>query len=185
MEKVTIKQALKIFALTQGCYTAQEIKTTYKRLTLKYHPDRGGEKEVMQAILKAWEILKELQEVNIDDFFGKAELCDDYNDDAMIEKIRAAIVPLKDIKTPDVEVCGIWLYLHTDLRGEEMKKIRESLKEFGWAWGNKKKCWYYNPEPSRVKRSARRTGWGLDKIRGTYGSSKYKGNAGPNHRIGG
>ncbi|ODN41011.1 J domain-containing protein [Piscirickettsia litoralis] len=181
MDNFTIKQALKIFGLTSGIFSALEIKKTYKRLTMKYHPDReGGSKELMQALLQAWNILKGLSEVNASEIFAKdeqynANYSKQYANDAIIEKLKEALAAFKDFDSLDLEVCGVWLYLHTDLRGEQHKATREEMKTAGWKWAKNKGCWVFNPESEKTKRSARRTGWNMDKIRATHGSSKYKG----------
>ena len=37
--------------------SAQEIKKTYRKLSMKYHPDRGGDKETFQKINAAYQVL--------------------------------------------------------------------------------------------------------------------------------
>lgn len=179
MDKFTVKQAIKIFALAEGVYTAKEIKAAYRRLSMQYHPDReNGNVELMQAINQAWNVLSLVGDIDTNDYFGDQSPGNDYIDDAILQKLKEAVEALKGFQSPDIEVCGVWLYLHSDLRGDQHQEVRASIKAAGWRWSNKKKTWYYNPEPDNKKRSKRRTGWGFDKIRDTYGSNKYKGSHG-------
>lgn len=174
MEKFTIKQALKVFGLGEGEYTAKEIKFMYRRLSMRYHPDRkDGNAELMKAINQAWEVLSAIGDISANDYFNDWESTESYADDAIIQKLKKAIEALQGFANPDIEVCGVWLYLHSDLRGNNYKEIREAIKTAGWRWSVKKSVWYFNPEPKKVKRARHRKDWAFDEIRSTYGSNKY------------
>ncbi|ALT18973.1 hypothetical protein [Piscirickettsia salmonis] len=127
----------------------------------------------MKAINQAWNVLSEIGDINASDYFSDNDNTDFYSDDTIINQLKKAIEALNNLVNPDLELCGVWLYLHSDLRGENYKKTRELMKVAGWRWSTKKSVWYYNPEPQKVKRTKHRRGWELDKIRGTYGSNKY------------
>lgn len=51
------KQGLKLFGLNPG-YTKDELTQVYKQLSLKYHPDKGGDHGKMVKINDSYEVLK-------------------------------------------------------------------------------------------------------------------------------
>ncbi|MEO0261454.1 MAG: DnaJ domain-containing protein [candidate division WOR-3 bacterium] len=58
---MTLNQALKIFKLKEN-YTLEEVQKRFKKLCLKYHPDKTKDNEKFIKILEAREILiKNLQ----------------------------------------------------------------------------------------------------------------------------
>jgi curved DNA-binding protein CbpA len=42
----------------EGCTSLDEVKSRYKELALKHHPDRGGDTKTMQAINLEYESIK-------------------------------------------------------------------------------------------------------------------------------
>jgi DnaJ-class molecular chaperone len=52
------EKALKVLGLT-SFVTYSEIKLKYRELSKKYHPDFGGDKEKMDRLNKAFNLLKE------------------------------------------------------------------------------------------------------------------------------
>lgn len=52
--------------------TSDEIKKAYRRLALKYHPDRGGDQEKFKKVNEAYQILSDPQKRSQYDQFGKA-----------------------------------------------------------------------------------------------------------------
>lgn len=47
-----------------------QIKKSYRKLALKHHPDRGGDKEKFQEIQEAWEVLGDKEKRDIYDKHG-------------------------------------------------------------------------------------------------------------------
>lgn len=56
LEKLSYDEALDLFELENG-YTADDVNRKYKRLAMKFHPDRGGSVEQMQDLNDARETL--------------------------------------------------------------------------------------------------------------------------------
>lgn len=56
LEKLSYDEALKLFELPSG-YTADDVNRKFKRLAMKFHPDRGGSVEQMQDINDARDTL--------------------------------------------------------------------------------------------------------------------------------
>jgi DnaJ family protein A protein 2 len=51
-----------------------EIKKSFRKLALKHHPDRGGDKEVFQKIQTAYEVLSDKEKRDIYDKYGEEGL---------------------------------------------------------------------------------------------------------------
>ena len=47
-----------ILGLTKGA-TTDEVKKAFKRLAMKYHPDRGGDEDKFKEIKAAYELVKD------------------------------------------------------------------------------------------------------------------------------
>lgn len=54
--------------------TFDEIKKSYRKLALKHHPDRGGDKELFQEISNAYEILSDKDKRDLYDKVGEEGL---------------------------------------------------------------------------------------------------------------
>jgi hypothetical protein len=70
----------------------KEITKAYRKVARKYHPDRGGDKEVFQAVNKANEILQCLSQGSILEDLNSVEGCEH------VAKILEQALELKDKK---------------------------------------------------------------------------------------
>ncbi len=67
------KNYYKIFGVKKGA-TVIELKTAYRSLVKKYHPDTGGDKEKFLEIQDAWEVLNDpLKKAKYDRFIAYSE----------------------------------------------------------------------------------------------------------------
>lgn len=126
--------------------TVEELKEQYRKLALKYHPDRGGSNEEMAEINNQYEeILKNLsgEKNNIDDGF---------------REIINQIINL-NLK---IEICGTWIWVSGDT-----KPYKKELNSAGLWWANKKKMWYWH---SKEDRKRRKGSMSMEKIREKYGT---------------
>lgn len=136
--------------------TLEDLRTQYKKLAMKYHPDRGGSTEDMQQINAEYEqLLKEVgprRRNREGETYEKA----DYNPAA--DRFREIIDKIINFNIT-IEVCGCWIWI-TD--GYEYRK---ELKELGFFWCSSKKKWAWSEEPTtngfRVS---------MERIREMYGS---------------
>jgi curved DNA-binding protein CbpA len=55
---MNVEQALDLFGLKQSEVTPEKVKSTYRKLSLKNHPDRGGDKDKMTLVNVAFDLLK-------------------------------------------------------------------------------------------------------------------------------
>ena len=160
---------LRFFA---NCDTLEQLKAEYKRLALKYHPDRmGGDEETMKAInaeyddvfenLKSWH-----RNVKGERYQKETnETPNQFRD--LIEKL---------IKIPNItiEIIGTFVWLSGDT--EPNKK---ALKALGFRKSEKKAMWYLSPPGYR--RKTRRT-MTMDEIRDSFGVS-YKAHTGGDNSL--
>lgn len=126
--------------------TVEELKEQYRKLALKYHPDRGGSNEEMAEINNQYEeILKKLsgEKNNIDDGF---------------RKIINEIINF-NLK---IEICGTWIWVSGDT-----KPYRKELSLAGLWWANKKKMWYWHTKEDRKRRKGSMS---MKEIRIKYGT---------------
>lgn len=150
-----IEDAAKILEIT-GEVTKNDIKKAYKKACAKYHPDKGGSTEMMQAVNQAYDVLK--------DFEGSIEA----GDLGYADELNEALLKIVDLPGIEIEVCGAWIWVTGDTR-----QHREALGKngAGFFWAKKKKAWYFRPSDWK---SAGRGNWSLDKIREEHGSQKVR-----------
>src|SRR5690606_9406856 len=131
--------------------TADAVKTMYRKLAAKYHPDRGGDTRTMQEINADYD--KAMKAV----LSGKA--ASSYASQA--EKEKAAARPIREaiefaVTLPDdvdVVIRGLWLWL----QGKTFA-VRDKIKAFrtsdgkGFRCASKKKAWYFAGIPASNRR---------------------------------
>lgn len=128
-----------------------EAKKIYKELAKKLHPDVGGSTELFK-ILNA--VYNHILENGIN--FSK-----DSEFDLEIEKIISQILHYENII---IEVVGSWIWLQGDT-----KTIKDTLKEIGFKWANKKKMWYYGEMKGKNPHQK-----SMEDIKAKYGSQVVK-----------
>lgn len=163
---MNIQQALNVFGL-EGELTVETVKKAYKKLALKYHPDRNplGE-ELMKAVNAAFEVLMN----NVDNInkFQSEKSEERYNYGEELEKVLTALSAMAGIV---FEVVGNWVWITGDTINH-----KDALKEVGCKWAPKKKMWYYRPEEHRSTWNRREHS--IDEIRVMYGTSGSKAGSG-------
>ena len=147
-----------------------EIKSAYRKLAMKYHPDRGGNEEVFKQINNEYEQAMEQAKINEtrkaktkkEEDFIKSQYMNSKNFRNIIDKL----IVLEGI---EIEITGTWLWL----RGNTYK-YKEYLKsEFNAQWSKSKKCWFISPNKD-FRKTRGYKGKSMSSIRSTYGSTKIK-----------
>lgn len=163
---MNIQEALNVFGLS-GELTEKEIKTAYKKLALKYHPDRNPlGAELMKAVNTAFDFLI----ANIDKInqFQSPDENARYNYGEELENVLNVLSGLSGVI---YEVIGNWVWI-----SGETREHKEALKALGCKWASKKKQWFYRPEEHKSR--CNRKEHSIDEIRemyGTAGQHKAKG----------
>lgn len=163
---MNIQEALNVFGLS-GELTEKDIKKAYKRLAIKYHPDKnplGG--ELMKAVNAAFDFLMaNFEKVNQ---YQSADENAHYNYGEELENVLNILSGLLGVI---YEVIGNWVWISGDTR-----EHKETLKEMGCKWASKKKQWFYRPEEH--KSSYNRREHSIDEIREMYGTAGQRKAAG-------
>lgn len=153
--------------LIENVETLEELKHKYKKLALKHHPDCGGNEEIMKQLNNEYdelfEKLKNTHKNKDGDFYTKEteESPEEWKD------IIHQLLALKMVNVV-IEVIGSFLWV-----SGETKPYKEHLGKngLGMKFSGQKKAWYLSPKG--YKRFGKRK-YGLDDIRGMYGSQQVK-----------
>ena len=148
----------------------KELKKQYHKLVLKNHPDKGGDHEVMVAIVLEYEwVLAHLFDEDGNRKGGKqgeakANTCYDFQSD----EFRTALDQLMKLDGLELEVCGDWIWIS----GNTFQN-KAAIKEIGCRWASKKKLWYWRP--ADYVKTTRKT-LDMDQIRNLHGSEVFTSN---------
>lgn len=124
-----------------------EAKKVYKEFARKLHPDVGGTDEDFKLLNKIYN----------DYIENGLRIKEDAEFDLELEKIISQILHFENIV---IEVIGSWIWISGDTRA-----IKETLKEIGFKWANKKKMWYYGEMKGRNPKQK-----DINDIKAKYGS---------------
>lgn len=160
---MNLQQALNVFGLS-GQLTEKDVRSAFKRLALKFHPDRNKDNisvatEMMKAINSAYEIIMN----NIDNLHNYQSSCTEkaYNYGEELEVVLTALKAMAGVK---FEVTGNWIWITGNT-----KEHKEQIKELGCFWSKNKLAWYYRPEEYKAKRN--RKSHSMEEIRAKYGTT--------------
>ncbi|MGL5290041.1 MAG: J domain-containing protein [Aeromonas sp.] len=158
---MNIQEALNVLGLS-GKVTEIELKKAFKKMALKFHPDRNPVgAEMMKAVNCAYEFLKDNIERVEAHTEQPADTASAYN---FGEKLEAVLMALMKMDGVIFEVIGNWVWVS----GATMPH-KDQIKALGCKWAPKKKVWFYRPDEH--KSSFNRTEHDIDTIRGMYGTS--------------
>jgi curved DNA-binding protein CbpA len=140
--------------------TLEELKSTYRNLAKKFHPDKGGCLETMKTINAEYDRLfpklKDIHKNKDGETYTKENAeTPDYFKNLINELMKFEGVVIEIIG------CFVWLSGNT-------KPYKDQIKALNFKWHTKKLVWYLPPEDYR-KRS--RKNYDLDEIRSMYGTS--------------
>jgi len=141
------------------------LRTRYKELAKKFHPDKGGTTRIFQDIVNEYEwCLKNIGKVfeskkpveNFEDFLASID-----------EELYKKYLELKaldiSVEVYNLEICGNWMWIETT------KEFKDFFKGIGFKWAKEKKLWFYHSGDYKKH-------WGdsysIDDIRNLHGSIK-------------
>jgi curved DNA-binding protein CbpA len=143
----------------------EDLKIQYKKLAMIYHPDRGGDENIMKLINieydKLFFIYQNIHKKNDGSFFEKeAETTES------IDFFKEVIDRLIGINEIIIEICGLWLWISGNTYPH-----RDKLKNLGFKFSKKRSMWYWHDESEKHTRW-RKSGKMLsfDEIRALHGS---------------
>lgn len=139
--------------------TLEELKTMYRTLAMKHHPDCGGTVEAMQQINNEYDTLFEQLKTVHTTATGDTYTADTNEKPEQFKNIISRLIVLEGI---NIEIIGSWVWLTGNTYN-----YKEQIKAIGFRWANSKKAWYYHTDEYR--KTSRKT-FTLDEIRDLYGS---------------
>ena len=146
-----VKDALNI--LKPEDTTPEAIKMAWRKACSKYHPDKGGSNQMMQAVNEAYEALLNAEHLDQPEEFT------DYGDE-----LNAALNAIIELAGLDIEICGSWIWVSGETRTH-----KDTLKAANFKWAPKKAMWHFRPDGFR---SYGRGKSSMDEIRNKYGSTR-------------
>lgn len=154
---MTLQEALNVFNLS-GTITTEAIKDAYKKLCLKYHPDRNpAGNDMMKLINAAYEWLNRNTD-RINEGFSHTEGAYDY-----AAKFGGVLEQLRALDGLELEIIGNWIWI-----SGETKANKEALKAMGCRYAAQKVRWYFRPEEHRSL--GNRKSHSMDEIRDMHGT---------------
>lgn len=146
--------------------TVADIKKEYRKLCMKYHPDRGGDLEIMKLVNVEYHIaLKNVHGQSSVDENGQSHTYyyNEATEDALMEKIGALLA--LNMEGVDVALVGIWIWVDGDTR-----QYRKELKELKLRWHSGRKKWYFQNSKKRTKY---KKNFSFNQMAQTYGYKQY------------
>jgi hypothetical protein len=155
-----LDDAAKILNIT-GDITPESTKTAYRQASSKYHPDKGGSVQMMQAVNEAYEQLK--------DYTGPVTS----GDDNYPEELNDAINAVSGLEGLDIEICGAWVWITGNTKAHAKALGKNGA---GYFYASKKQAWYFRPSDWK---STGRGKFSLQDIRNTHGTQSIKAKSKP------
>lgn len=140
--------------------TAEEVKAIYKKFALKYHPDRGGDVEIMKEVNALYdEYFERLKNVHKTKEGKRYEK--ETNETA--QEFKDIIDKLLKMDGVDVEIIGCFIWVSGNT-----KPHKDAIKALGFRWHGTKKVWYKAPDGYRKRNRNKYT---MGEIRSMFGTS--------------
>lgn len=155
--------------------TLEQLRKQYKVLLKKYHPDNGGNEEIMKAVNaeydKLFKMLKDRHESKSANHSGdhNSEQSDynqnmyNWENDKALREVLQKIINFDGI---EIEIAGQWIWLSGNTFS-----YKKELKEIGFKWASQKKQWFWHSDTFRKKSHKTLS---MDEIRNYYGSTKVQ-----------
>ena len=113
------------------CKDLNELKTEFKKLAKKFHPDRGGDTATMQEINAQY--AEALRVISNGMQFEAEEV-------KIAEDFQKIINELINLEGLIIDLVGNWIWVY----GSTVEH-KNTIKSLGLWWAKNKKKWYYRP----------------------------------------
>jgi len=149
----------------KDCKTAEDVKTRFKELAKKLHPDCGGNaeefKKMIQEYETAFEKLKNIHTSAEGQTYESKKASQQ-----TAQQFADIITKIIFCDGLHIEICGTWIWVTGNTYPH-----KETLKAAGFVWSKSKKAWYNAGEPLQGKRRGR---YSLSQIRQMHGSEEVE-----------
>lgn len=149
--------------------TVESIKKEYRKLCMKFHPDRnGGDLEQMKQVNVEYKTaLKNVDGQVSRDTAGKEHkyYYNEQTEQDLMDKINELLsLNMVDV---DVAIIGCWIWITGNT-----KPYKEQFKKLDCKYNGKRKCWYFHTGKSRKAYSKS----GLTELAMKYGYKSFENN---------
>lgn len=141
----------------QNINNLEELRTAYRALLKKFHPDNGGSEEATKEINLEYEKLFQI----LKNRSGADKKKYNTQEDENLREVLQQIINLN----VNIEICGSWIWVSGNTY-----PVKESLKAAGFKFSKNKKAWYWHS--GEYTRRGKKVS--LDHIRNKYGSETVK-----------
>jgi len=149
-----------------NCATNEEVKKEYRKLAFEFHPDKNGNSEESNEIMKAINDAFEKAFNNVKNIFTnvKGERYTKETTEVAEEFINIVneVIKMEGVEI-DVVGCFLWLVGETTPYKDELKKL-------GFLWSSNKKMWY--KAPKSYKKTSRKQ-YDYNEITSMFGVKRY------------
>jgi len=149
--------------------TLDELRKEYRRLAFIYHPDKGGDTELMQMLNDQYE---KLSKVLINGNADFSEARKEY-EQQVSEEMRVRLNRIICLPGIVIELIGSWIWITGNTFG-----VRETLKGEGYRFSHPKAAWYWHKGEYHKKSGKLMS---MDAMRDAWGSEKVEGKARANY----
>ena len=141
--------------------TLADLKTAYRKVASKLHPDKGGTDAEMQALNNEYDLLVKKLVKGENFAYSDSAFWQSETQHTEIEiKVREALEKIIHLDGLEIEIIGVWIWV-----GGNTKEHKEALKAAGFYWMKNKGKWAF-----QGKKSYGRGKMSLDEMRSKYGS---------------
>ena len=143
----------------------EDVKSQYKKLALKLHPDMGGSVEEMARLNVEFDFCR-THNFNVHKSQSGSVYTDETQEtpDDVTNNFVDIIEKLIHMDGLEVEICGSFLWV-----GGNTREHKDELKTMGFRWASKKRRWFLAPKGWRKKG---RRELSMTEIRESYGSQR-------------
>lgn len=158
-----------MFKYFNGCKTAEDVKSTFKDLAKRLHPDNGGDAEAFKAMMSeytdAWKRYKNIHKTTEGETYENTneETAATDEDAKIYSDIILACMAFQDVT---IEIIGSWIWLSGNT-----KIYSSEIKSLGFFWSKNKKAWYYNGSNKKSKRRGR---YNMEQLREMWETEEVK-----------
>jgi len=142
--------------------TLDVLRTMYRKLAVKHHPDKGGSTADMQEINAEYDYLSKNLINNNTTYSAGRKSWEHFVSAEIREKLNEVIF-LEDVI---IEIIGSWIWITGNTRA-----VKEQLKERGFKFSPNKLAWYWQTGDYR-KLSKKQ--FSMDDLRIMYGSDEVE-----------
>ena len=150
----------------EGLTKVEDVKTLFRRLAMKHHPDRGGDTATFQEIQAQYQ--SALRACNGSTSTGSdgKEHTYKYNEESeidLMDKINTFLA--LNMENVNIMLIGVWIWIDGDT-----KPHKDKLKELGCKWHGRRKCWYFHNQKKRFGKYSKGS---LDELAAKYGQKGF------------